>query len=149
MLFAPLPVPCLQLILCARVVRMAGTYSSRLFERFSVQTVDSAGSAPAPDAAEAPAAKKRAGAPPPPPLPVSATTTASVQEAEGRIGGQALYAFVFPNFMINRYGPWMDTNVALPVSRTETAVVFDCAFQSAVGCAIPHVVTDGCSCRLP
>ena len=31
-----------------------------------------------------------------------------------RLGDSALYAFVYPNLMINRYGPWMDTNVVLP-----------------------------------
>eukprot|EP00879_Flechtneria_rotunda_P002614 GHRR01002816.1.p2 GENE.GHRR01002816.1~~GHRR01002816.1.p2 ORF type:complete len:227 (+),score=105.34 GHRR01002816.1:54-683(+) len=31
-------------------------------------------------------------------------------------GRDAAYAFVFPNLMINRYGPWMDTNVVLPLS---------------------------------
>ncbi len=32
-----------------------------------------------------------------------------------RIGDEALYAFVYPNFMLNRYGPILDTNWVVPV----------------------------------
>jgi len=42
-----------------------------------------------------------------------------------RLGTKALYAFVYPNFMINRYGPWMDTNLAVPLDSTSCKVVFD------------------------
>ena len=35
------------------------------------------------------------------------------------------YVFVFPNLMINRYGPWMDTNVVQPTSPTTCTVRFD------------------------
>ena len=42
-----------------------------------------------------------------------------------RIGERVLYAWIHPNFMINRYGPWMDTNVVLPVDEHTCDVVFD------------------------
>ncbi|KAL9224273.1 hypothetical protein vseg_000329 [Gypsophila vaccaria] len=42
-----------------------------------------------------------------------------------RLGSKALYAFVYPNFMINRYGPWMDTNLVLPLGPRNCKVVFD------------------------
>ena len=69
-----------------------------------------------------------------------------------RLGTKALYAFVYPNFMINRwssqkscystlftlryawgmwitcifrYGPWMDTNLAVPLGSTKCKVIFD------------------------
>ncbi|CAN6176934.1 unnamed protein product [Urochloa humidicola] len=42
-----------------------------------------------------------------------------------RLGTKALYAFVYPNFMINRYGPWMDTNLAVPLGSNKCKVVFD------------------------
>lgn len=54
--------------------------------------------------------------------------TSSSTESKGdhdRLGAKALYAFVFPNFMINRYGPWMDTNLVLPLSPRKCQVVFD------------------------
>ncbi|KAK8918285.1 hypothetical protein KSP39_PZI021011 [Platanthera zijinensis] len=42
-----------------------------------------------------------------------------------RLGAKALYAFIYPNFMINRYGPWMDTNLALPLGPNKCEVIFD------------------------
>ncbi|KAK6942438.1 Rieske [2Fe-2S] iron-sulfur domain [Dillenia turbinata] len=46
-------------------------------------------------------------------------------EDYGRLGSTALYAFVYPNFMINRYGPWMDTNLVIPMGPNRCRVVFD------------------------
>ncbi|WCJ42313.1 Choline monooxygenase chloroplastic [Euphorbia peplus] len=43
----------------------------------------------------------------------------------GRLGSKALYAFVYPNFMINRYGPWMDTNLVVPLGPRKCQVIFD------------------------
>ncbi|KAI8571382.1 hypothetical protein RHMOL_Rhmol01G0115700 [Rhododendron molle] len=42
-----------------------------------------------------------------------------------RLGSEALYAFIYPNFMINRYGPWMDTNLVLPLGPRKCQVIFD------------------------
>ncbi|XP_057422414.1 choline monooxygenase, chloroplastic isoform X3 [Lotus japonicus] len=42
-----------------------------------------------------------------------------------RLGRKAIYAFIYPNFMINRYGPWMDTNLVLPLGPNKCQVVFD------------------------
>nr|ADE60257.1 choline monooxygenase [Hordeum vulgare subsp. vulgare] len=47
------------------------------------------------------------------------------QEDIDRLGTKATYAFVYPNFMINRYGPWVDTNLAVPLDGTRCKVVFD------------------------
>ncbi|KAJ1433429.1 Rieske [Sesbania bispinosa] len=59
----------------------------------------------------------------------------SIQSCEGksgkseenydRLGREAIYAFIYPNFMINRYGPWMDTNLVLPLGPNKCQVVFD------------------------
>ncbi|KDP36056.1 hypothetical protein JCGZ_10308 [Jatropha curcas] len=51
----------------------------------------------------------------------------STQSADdfGRLGSKALYAFIYPNFMINRYGPWMDTNLVLPLGTSKCQVIFD------------------------
>ncbi|MCO5611383.1 hypothetical protein L7F22_065636 [Adiantum nelumboides] len=43
----------------------------------------------------------------------------------GRLGQSAFYAFVYPNFMINRYGPWMDTNLVIPLETSKCLVVFN------------------------
>ena len=30
---------------------------------------------------------------------------------------RSIYAYLFPNFMLNRYGPWLDTNAVIPTGR--------------------------------
>lgn len=56
----------------------------------------------------------------------------SIQSCNGkndeRIGSHALYAWIYPNFMINRYGPMMDTNWVIPLSVEKTLTVFDYYF---------------------
>jgi choline monooxygenase len=48
-----------------------------------------------------------------------------------RLGRGAVYAFVYPNFMINRYGPIMDTNWVLPLGPERTLTIFDYYFEPA------------------
>jgi len=48
-----------------------------------------------------------------------------------RIGEEALYFWLFPNFMINRYGPVMDTNWVIPLGPDRCRVVFDFYFASS------------------
>lgn len=49
-----------------------------------------------------------------------------------RIGSKpALYAFVYPNFIISRYGPWMDTNLVLPQGPRKCLVIFDYFLDSS------------------
>jgi len=57
-----------------------------------------------------------------------------------RIGDAALYAFLYPNFMINRYGPIMDTNWVVPLSPHRTLVVFDFFFQDTEGPAAKEFI---------
>lgn len=42
-----------------------------------------------------------------------------------RLGAKAFYAFVYPNFMINRYGHWMDTNLVVPLGPQNCQVIID------------------------
>ncbi|GMU57430.1 MAG: diguanylate cyclase [Candidatus Xenobia bacterium] len=55
--------------------------------------------------------------------------TLSVQSCAGgedaRVGAEAVYAFLFPNFMLNRYGPWLDTNLVVPLGVDRCLTVFD------------------------
>lgn len=46
-----------------------------------------------------------------------------------RIGGQALYAFVHPNLMINRYGGVLDVNRVVPTGPESCEVIIDWAFE--------------------
>ncbi|KAK1289001.1 hypothetical protein QJS10_CPB18g00115 [Acorus calamus] len=48
-----------------------------------------------------------------------------------RLGSKALYVFIYPNFMINRYGPWTDTNLVLPLGPSKCQVIFDYFLDSA------------------
>ncbi len=46
-----------------------------------------------------------------------------------RIGEGAVYAWIYPNLMLNRYGPTLDTNLVVPVGPDRCEVVFDYWFQ--------------------
>jgi choline monooxygenase len=43
-------------------------------------------------------------------------------------GGRALYYWIYPNFMINRYPDAMDTNLVIPIGIDQTEVIFDFYF---------------------
>jgi choline monooxygenase len=49
-----------------------------------------------------------------------------------RIGGGALYAFLFPNVMLNRYGPCLDSNWVVPLAPDRCEVVFEFYFEAGV-----------------
>ena len=57
--------------------------------------------------------------------------TCSVQSVDGAAnddrvgGGRSHYAYVFPNLMLNRYGPWLDTNAVRPTGNNTCDVVYD------------------------
>ncbi|XP_020586396.1 choline monooxygenase, chloroplastic [Phalaenopsis equestris] len=55
----------------------------------------------------------------------SCETAAAKGNDIDRLGSKAFYVFVYPNFMINRYGPWMDTNLAFPLGPNKCQVIFD------------------------
>ncbi|MCA9797901.1 MAG: hypothetical protein KC910_39115, partial [Candidatus Eremiobacteraeota bacterium] len=45
--------------------------------------------------------------------------------ADARIGGGALYGWLYPNIMLNRYGPVLDVNVVYPTGPRTCRVLFD------------------------
>ena len=49
--------------------------------------------------------------------------------ADARLGSKVMYAYLFPNFFVNRYGRMMDTNVVLPVAVNKCRVIFDFYFD--------------------
>lgn len=83
------------------------SYRTEVFERFSIQTTDARAGG---------ARQKKAG----------------IDFAE-RIGDRALYAWIYPNLMINRYGPIMDTNLVIPLGHNRTEVIFDFYFKETEG----------------
>ncbi len=46
-------------------------------------------------------------------------------DSSSRMGTEALYVWLYPTFAINRYGPYMDTNLIIPLSVNRTRVIFD------------------------
>ena len=50
-----------------------------------------------------------------------------------RLAGGAIYAWLHPNFMINRYGPIMDTNLVLPLGHDRCEVRYDYFFRETEG----------------
>ena len=38
---------------------------------------------------------------------------------------RSIYAYLFPNFMLNRYGPWLDTNAVVPTGETDIVITSD------------------------
>lgn len=56
--------------------------------------------------------------------------TAGAGDGVERIGDGAVYAWLHPNFMINAYGPCIDTNVVLPVTHDRCKIVYDFYFAT-------------------
>lgn len=55
-------------------------------------------------------------------------SSVQICEARGtdsRLGRKVTYAWLYPNFFINRYGRMMDTNLVLPIAVDQCQVVFD------------------------
>jgi choline monooxygenase len=56
------------------------------------------------------------------------TDTVSIQTCQAkssRVGRDTVYAFLFPNLALNRYGDWLDTNLVIPLSPDKCVIVFD------------------------
>lgn len=45
-----------------------------------------------------------------------------------RLGDKVIYAWLFPNFFVNRYGDMMDTNLILPLGVEKCMVIYDFYF---------------------
>jgi len=79
-------------------------YRTELFERFNVQTCPSADEA-----------------------------SFHGRDFRARIGGGAIYAWIHPNLMLNRYGSILDTNWVVPLAVDRCEVVFDYWFVESEG----------------
>jgi phenylpropionate dioxygenase-like ring-hydroxylating dioxygenase large terminal subunit len=55
-----------------------------------------------------------------------------VRDRDDRLGDAALYAFIHPNFMVNRYGKWLDTNWVIPLGAETCKVVFEYYLEKGV-----------------
>ena len=45
--------------------------------------------------------------------------------SDNRLGDKVIYAWLYPNFFVNRYGRMMDTNLVVPLSVDSCEVIFD------------------------
>jgi choline monooxygenase len=81
------------------------TYRTEIFDRLSIQSCRSPEEAPGAEGGDFPE----------------------------RIGAEALYAFVYPNLMLNPYGPILDTNWVIPLGHDRCRVVFDYFFRDTEG----------------
>ena len=54
-------------------------------------------------------------------------------ESGERLSSEAIYAWIHPNLMLNRYGPMMDTNVVFPTGPETCRVDFDWYFDPGCG----------------
>ena len=86
------------------------SYGTQVFERYSIQSGGGAD-------------RKASGA----------GRSESGSDFAERVGGGVLYAWIYPNLMINRYGSIMDTNWVIPLDVNRTKVVFDYYFQETEG----------------
>ncbi|MCZ6598880.1 MAG: aromatic ring-hydroxylating dioxygenase subunit alpha [Planctomycetota bacterium] len=46
-----------------------------------------------------------------------------------RMGAGAIHAWIYPNLMLNRYGPALDTNLVVPLAHDRCEVLFDFWFE--------------------
>ncbi len=81
------------------------SYRTEVFEQFSIQSSDAAA---APDARTA-------------------------VDAKARIGDGAIYAWIYPNFMLNRYGPCLDSNLVIPLGPDRCRVEYEFYFLDTDG----------------
>lgn len=80
-----------------------GRYRTEVFDTYSLQTCPPADEASAPEG----------------------------RTPAGRTEGGALYVWRYPNLMLNRYGPCLDTNLVHPISADRCRVTFDFWFDAS------------------
>lgn len=83
------------------------SYRTEIFERYSIQSGGGKGSSKAKKQVES--------------------------DFPERVGDHVVYAWVYPNLMINRYGNIMDANWVIPLSHQQTRVIFDYYFLDTEG----------------
>jgi choline monooxygenase len=63
-------------------------------------------------------------------------------DAKARIGDGAIYAWIHPHFMINAYGPCIDTNTVIPLGHDRCRIAYDFFFALDEGEAAERFVRD-------
>jgi len=81
------------------------TYKTEVFDSYSIQTAE----------------------------PSSQTDDRIDYDSDARIGAGAIYAWLYPNFTMNRYGPCLDTNWIIPKGPDRCQVVYEFFFARTEG----------------
>jgi choline monooxygenase len=71
--------------------------------------------------------------------PVSVDTKSEVSAAATRKGDRAFYFWQYPNFMLNWYEGYLDTNLVLPLGVDRCEVIFDFHFGDVSEEQMPHI----------
>jgi choline monooxygenase len=71
--------------------------------------------------------------------PVSIDSKSEASAAATRKGDRAYYFWQYPNFMLNWYEGYLDTNIVLPMGSNRCEVIFDFYFGDVSEAAMPYV----------
>ena len=63
-------------------------------------------------------------------------------DSGARIGARAVYAWVWPNWMLNRYGPCLDTNLVVPLGPDRCQVHYEFFFLDVEGVDNASFITE-------
>ena len=61
---------------------------------------------------------------------------------DDRLGDGAIYAWIWPNLMVNRYGPVLDVNIVSPLAPDKCAVIFDWWFEDTEGAEAEEFIAE-------
>jgi len=71
--------------------------------------------------------------------PVTVDSTSEASAAATRKGDRAFYFWQYPNFMLNWYEGYLDTNFVIPLAVDRCEVIFDFFFGSAGPATMPYI----------
>jgi choline monooxygenase len=71
--------------------------------------------------------------------PVSVDNSSESNAAATRKGDRAFYFWQYPNFMLNWYEGYLDTNLVIPLGVDRCEVIFDFYFEDISARAIPYI----------
>ncbi|KAL4434335.1 hypothetical protein ABPG75_000776 [Micractinium tetrahymenae] len=103
------------------------SYRSTIYERLSIQSCQPAGAQQEGQAGQVPA------------VPAAGERPAGGEQRRLGGGRPPAYIFVYPNLMINRYGPWLDVNTVIPLAADRCKVLFDYYLDASLASDQPFI----------
>jgi choline monooxygenase len=71
--------------------------------------------------------------------PVTVDSTSEANAAATRKGDRAYYFWQYPNFMLNWYEGYLDTNLVIPLAVDRCEVIFDFYFGNTAESEMPYI----------